>query len=107
MLMALKSFRKEANDMAVKDKYEQWEKEIVYQLNKRDVMCILIAIPEMKMWRLKEIEDFCDEEVLPRLDLNYDRDIRELVANRLDNSDTWPNSDQAYETMIDHKRESK
>ena len=82
--------------MPAKDMYEKWESEIVYQLNKRDVMCILIGIPELRMWRLKEIEAFCDKEILPLLDLNYDRDIRNLAENRLSGNGYWEEIDIKY-----------
>lgn len=87
--------------MPAKDKYERWESEIVYQLNKRDVMSILVAIPELFQWRLKDIEDFCDREILPLLDLDYNRDIRLLVENRLAINGFWDEIDIKYAEKVD------
>lgn len=97
-------------DPKQKAEMEKWDKEIVYQLSKGDVIRALIAHPSLMNWRLISILAFADDEVIPSLDLiRDDVEIRRIATFKLEmtKDKTWDDTDEKYEAELDKARDKK
>jgi hypothetical protein len=63
------------------DIYQEWENKIVYELNKREIMSVLVCIEELKDWTIKDIERLCDRKIIPKLqyEIDFERDIKRII----------------------------
>jgi hypothetical protein len=63
------------------DIYQEWENKIVYELNKREIMSVLVGIEELKDWTIKDIERLCDRKIIPKLqyEIDFERDIKRII----------------------------
>lgn len=93
-----------------KAEMEKWDKEIVYQLSKGDVIRALVAHPSLLDWRIARIIEFADTVIMPNMDMiRDDIEIRRIATYWLENTedDMWADSDEKYEAELDKARDKK